>query len=452
MMKFASGFAALAAASECGPTVVIDGYFPAESRASYHTYTEVSYADHFDITYADTFKVLNNFAAKEQYVLTMCNNEAPKAEAVDAVAPLKEGFTRKSFSVPLKSYGSDSTATLAFLDIIDVHDRQLYISEYATAPCLQKSMGCDADMKAASAWGDADAQALRKEQISKTEGFFLDNADATPNTIAIATHLDPHMLNRAEWIKFVAAFFNKEDVAEKHMTDQAATWEKLSTEAKAKEKTPLVAFINNDNWGGVKSISRAAYKTLLVEAAGGKSFAATDFSSNAHAVVDGLTIKFNASKPEAVAAFQAALKDVAVLIDETYEWNPPDYNAAKFSTGFGFDGAGAKIFRVDGLLGGTSGTGLDWFEGSFARPAVVLADFVAAMHATGTDTTYLRTLEENPTVMTAADCKYEVPACNKDVTPAPIEAPYDRYTKVDTKVAGSASVAAALLIVAAAFA
>jgi hypothetical protein len=108
---------------------------------------------------------------------------------------------------------------------------------------------------------------------------------------------------------------------------------------------------------------------------------------------------------------------------------------------------------VDGLLGGTRGNGLDWFEGAFARPAVVLADFVAAMHATGEDQTYLRTLDESPTVMTAADCKYELPACDKDTTYAAIEAPCERYNcELADKAAESASVAAALLIAAAAFA
>jgi hypothetical protein len=382
MMKFALGFAALAAASECGPTVVKDGQFPAESRAGYKTYIEVDYADHFDITYASTFKVLNNIPAKEQYVLTMCNNDAPDTATVDATAALPEGFTRKSFTVPLKSYGSDSTATLAFLDIIDVHDRQLYISQYATAPCLQKAMECDANMKAASAWGDEAEQALRIEQIGKTEGFFMDGASEMPNTIAVATHLDPHMLNRAEWIKFVSAFFNQEDIAEKYMNEEESRWKALSTEAAAKAATPHVAFINNDAYSGSYSISLAPYKTLLVEAAGGKSFAAADFASNAHAVVAGTTVSFNASDPDAKAAFVASLANVDVLIDETYAWDPKTYTASSFSDGYGFDGAGASVFRVDGLLGGTAGNGLDWFEGAFARPAVVLADFVAAIHST----------------------------------------------------------------------
>merc|ERR1719247_741241 len=351
----------------------------------------------------------------------MCGNDAPKAEAVDAVAPLKEGFTRKSFSVPLKSYGSDSTATLAFLDIIDVHDRQLFISEYASAPCLIKAMGCDTEMKAAASWSDAEAW---RKQVDQTAGFFVDYPYSDiPNTIAVHHHMDPHMLNRAEWVKFVGAFFNLEDAATKHMQEEESKWEELSTSAAAKSATPLVAFI--DSWGGY-TISLAAYKTLLVEAAGGRSFTEADFAANAHAVVGGGKITFNSSDPDGAAAFRAALADADVLIDETYAWDPPSYTASSFEGTYGFDGAGAKVFRLDGLLGGLAGNGLDWFEGSFARPATVLADFVAAMHATGEATTYLRTLDGTPTVMTAEDCDYKIPVCD-DVDAAIIESPCDRY-------------------------
>merc|ERR1719201_2443740 len=296
-MKFASGFAALAAATECGPTVVVDGYFPAESRASYQTYSTVDYADHFEIAYGSTFKVLTNTEAKEQYVLTMCNNAAPDSAAVNATAALPAGFARKHFTVPLKSYGSDSTSTLAFLDIIDVHDRQKYISQYATAPCLQKAMGCDASMTAASAWGDAAEQTKRLEQIAATAGFFVDGANALHNTIAVATHLDPHLLNRAEWVKFVAAFFNREDLAKKHMQEEVSKWETLSAEAAAKAATPKVAFIENSAWAGAYVISFAPYKKLLIEAAGGESFTADNFTGNAHAVLswNELSVEFNAS-------------------------------------------------------------------------------------------------------------------------------------------------------------
>jgi iron complex transport system substrate-binding protein len=472
MMKFLSGFAALAAAGECGPTVVKDGQFPPESRADYKTYTQVDYADHFDIIYASTFKVLNNVPAKEQYVLTMCGNDAPDNATIDKAAALPEGFTRKSFTVPLPSYGSDSTATLAFLDIIDVHDRQLYISQYANAPCLQKAMNCSSAMVAADPYGGDEAVALRKEQIAETAGFFVDGASELPNAIAVASHKDPHLLNRAEWIKFVAAFFNREDAAEKHMNDEAAAWDTLSTDAKAKAATPLVAFIEKDSWNKVYKIKLDHYKTRLVEAAGGKSFTSSELTTHsALAVVNALAtgdiVSYDATNDDAVAAFRAKVNEADVLIDETSGW--PDtaaYNAASFTGHFGFD-APAATFRTDGLLGGTQGNGMDWFEGAFARPAEVLADFVAAMHATGGDTTWLRKLDESATVVTHKHCEYEIPVCSATGTDATvtgakeIESPCDRYKAAcavddaveDLKTAvESSSVGAALLIAAAAFA
>jgi hypothetical protein len=121
-----------------------------------------------------------------------------------------------------------------------------------------------------------------------------------------------------------------------------------------------------------------------------------------------------------------------VLIDETYAFDPTTYTASSFATGYGFDGGSASVYRVDGLLSATNG--LDWFEGAFARPAVVLADFVAAMHSTGDEMTYLRALDESPTVMTAANCTYEIPACGGSAF-APIESPCDRYNVCEVSVA-----------------
>jgi hypothetical protein len=344
------------------------------------------------------------------------------------------------------------------LDIINVHDRQLYISEYTSAPCLIKAMGCDSDMKALGSWSDAEGW---RKQVDQTAGFFVDYPyEDIPNTIAVSHHMDPHMLNRAEWVKFVGAFFNLEDAAAEHMKEEESKWEELSISAAANSATPLVAFI--DSWGGY-TISLAAYKTLLVEAAGGRSFTEADFAANAHAVVGGGKITFNSSDPDGAAAFRAALADADVLIDETYAWDPPSYTASSFEGTYGFDGAGAKVFRVDGLLGGLAGNGLDWFEGAFARPATVLADFVAALHATGEATIYLRTLDGTPTVMTAEDCDSKIPVCD-DVDAAIIESPCDRYggceidedgEKVKEAVESakeSACVAATLLIAAAAFA
>jgi hypothetical protein len=457
-MKFTLSFAALVSANECGPEVLTDGHvhFPSEFQTTHKTYS-VDHAIHFDITYGSNFKVMNNDLAQEQYVLTMCNSATPKETEVDAVAPLAEGFTRKHFTVPLKTYGSDTTGPVAYLDIIGVHDRQMYISQYATAPCLQKAVGCDETSLAASQYDEGGAE-KQKQQIESVDGFFRDYGDKeSPKTIAVHSYLDPHPVNRAEWIKFVAAFFNREDVAEKHMKEEEKAWAALTAEAAAMPTTPKVAFIVASSWSGSFEISLAAYKVTFIKDAGGKSFTTADFTSNKHAVITGVDpnpkIQFNMTDPDGKAAFHAALSDVDVLIDETYAFDPTAYTASSFKDAFGFDGAGARIYREDGLLGGTSGTGMDWFEGAYARPSVVLADFVAALHSTDGERTYLRELDKSPTVMTAADCKKDLVVCKDIEEAAPIDPPCKTYNVCGVAEESAATcIAAGLLMIGASFA
>ena len=79
----------LALAAECGPTVVTDGYFPEDYRV---TLTQEIKSKHFDIVYGKNFKVVTNFHAREQYVLTHCGSTAPTdaevPEAPDFRSPL----------------------------------------------------------------------------------------------------------------------------------------------------------------------------------------------------------------------------------------------------------------------------------------------------------------------------------------------------------------------------
>jgi hypothetical protein len=441
MMKFASLVALFVSASECGNQVA-DGeaLFPTEARTLQKTYS-VDYAMQYDITYGSNFKVLNNFPAAEQYVLTMCDTEKPTDDKVDAVSPLQTDFTRKHFTVPLQSYGTDTTGPVGKFAILDVVDRQKYVTNLASHPCLQKALGCDDTMMAAG-WGE---DAKLAEQIESVDGFFRDYGNAaSEKTIAVHSYLDPHVLNRAEWIKFVAAFFNKEDVAEKHMEEEEKKWETLTKEGASHSTTPRVAFIGASSWSGEYQISLAAYKMSLVAAAGGKSFATSDFSSMEHAVITGTTnptIGFNMTDPAAKAAYQAALADVDVLIDETYHWDPASYNAESFATNFGFDGAGATIFREDGVLNPNGG--MDWFEGAYANPSVLLSDLVAAIHATDGKRVYFRKLDETPTILTPEDCDTDLPVCGDVDAPATIEAPCQKYrTCPDPTTAAAADDAA----------
>ena len=456
-MKFASWFGALVAASvnECGPVVVKDGHFPDEFQAAQKTYS-VDHAILFDITYAPSgnFKVLNNKAADEQYVLTMCDSKAPTDAEVDAVSPLGKGFTRKHFMVPFQTFGSTTSGNVGYLGVLGVYDRQKYISKYSVPPCLVKAHECAEakcdqienlnecaeNMRPAQDFGlsDEEEEKLNKEQTASVDGMFGSYGDAlNPKVIAVTDYLDPHPLNKAEWTKFIGAFFNLEDVAEKYMKEQEKRWDALVKKGNADATKPLVAFISASSYYGQYRISLAAYKTELINDAGGKNFKVSDFDSNAHAVVTGTdpnpTIGFNMTDPDAADAFRAAVADVKVFIDESSyrHLDPPvpqSYTKQSFQDLFGFDGNGARIYKFNKKIGGISKTGTDWYTGARSDPAGLLSDFVAAIHSPTDARTWLQEISPNheePTLVTSADCDKKLPVCD-GVEPVSIAAPCDR--------------------------
>merc|ERR1719207_536883 len=117
-----------------------------------------------------------------------------------------------------------------------------------------------------------------------------------------------------------------------------------------------------------------------------------------------------------------------------------NYGASDFAEAYGFAAGSAptNVFRFDGVI--NENNGMDWFEGGKVKPAVILADMVAALHSTSGERTYFRRIDETPTLLKAADCARELPVCKlcrpqcntnedaiaawrEDVAVAPIEKP-----------------------------
>ena len=88
---------------------------------------------------------------------------------------------------------------------------------------------------------DEEEEKLNKEQTASVDGMFGSYGDAlNPKVIAVTDYLDPHPLNKAEWTKFIGAFFNLEDVAEKYMKEQEKRWDALVQKGNADATKPLV--------------------------------------------------------------------------------------------------------------------------------------------------------------------------------------------------------------------
>lgn len=389
--------------------------------------TQITSALGFTVTYHPTYKVVNNTIADEVYVLFQCGADAPPE------ADFPEGT--KFFRVPLTSISAPETVPYSFVELLGLTDRVHDVSEYVVSPCGQALLACPTGNRASPDFMDLSNSTLLEEAIGgSVDGMLSSSANPFAKSFALSAALDPGALNRAEWIKFVGLFFNREkeasDVFEGVKGEYEAT--KAAATSAAADK-PVVAWAQHFEYPGMGEsyqLSFDPYQAQLTEDAGGAmldrdALAATQ---GVQSSPDSPTISFSwgaegafATKEEAKAAFLQALGQADVIIDETYAADPTAYTPDALLKVWGLTTqeaatvpaiAAKKVFREDGLLsydeaGGAYG--MDWFEGAIARPGQVLKDLVRAVQPQLADKdqgfTWIRNLAtETPAVVGSEDC------------------------------------------------
>lgn len=373
---------------------------------------DVSAAALISVAYGNHFKVLTEELAKEQYVLTQCGTSQPTDEEVNAIVS-GTGYQRKHFSVPVQDVTAASTTILSFLRRLGVEDRVAYADAYAVHGCWQKAASCGSTLE--SAW-TGNATKL-EEQLDSVEVVFMDcnsdcsNVRARSNAVHVPATKDNGNLHSAEYIKFLAAFFNLEELALRTFQDTVTSY----TGRQASASAPVVAWIQWNSWYSRYELSQATFKLQLVTAAGGRNVDAAQLSQSVSsmAVEDavagnpgaGKTYYVPAGDDRAAAAnaLLAAMQDVDIVVDETYAADP---GTQKFLTA-------QKVLRVDRSY--TSLGSLDWYESRLAYPdwaATGLARYVLD------DTTKLPryfcnvALDEAPELVTAESCQQSLPSCD----------------------------------------
>lgn len=406
-------------------------------------YTKVSTDAGFTVTYYSTYKVVNNTEAGEVYVLCQCGSTCPSASL------FPEGT--KFFLIPLVAVSVTQTVPFAFLNMLGVEDRVQSVSALTVAPCGQKLVACNRTAPDAFSGQLDNATYLATYVEPFTDGLLLSSASNISTGFSFSAATAPGSLNRAEWIKFLGAFFNKEkeasDIYDAIEASYNSTRDAAAKAAAASNsKKPVVAWISAFEFAGESNyqISFAPYKAALVADAGGQMLNQTAVTSipdvaypdsfgSPNAVFGWNTTNYNVTFPTqqaAQAAFVQALQQADVLVDETYTMNPLAYNYTTFLEGFNISAAQAqtipalsgptpRVVRVDGLIS-VDGS-LDWFEGAIARPDKVLADLYRVLYPSlsqnASDFIWMRSINQSPVVLTPAECE-ALPSCS--VTPATI--------------------------------
>ena len=245
-------------------------------------------------------------------------------------------------------------------------------------------------------------------------------------------HACTGLLNRAEWLKFAAAFFNKEPEANRVFDEIRSRFEAIVEMVTAKRlsgaASPRVAFVSSPGpysgvwagcpYGGYELKLLQGYKEHLVTHGGGASFGPA-LAAKWCSLTEGCSSYTcpNATAMKAVSACGAfeplsscrswhlpflypaylyllptivpqVLKTIDVVIDETYSATPPSYTIESFKAGFELTDddypflATSRVYKTDKRLaplnsGGSYGT--DWMESALPHADLTLLDFAVTL-------------------------------------------------------------------------
>ena len=219
-----------------------------------------AYAQLFTVEYHGTYKLVRSVQANETYLLLQCG----------APAPVGVQYTR-AFSVPLQAAAVEDSTVLRFLELLGQQAAVQFTSlEYVTSGCLLSLAQAGAVGNLQPSWGDS---TVRAAQLAVVDGLFGGGASPEANGIAVTATSELTPLARAEWIKFVALFFNQEAVAneifagiqERYLCRRQGALAAVAQATKAK-----VAWTSYQDWGAAPQwvLAGAAYKQALARDAG----------------------------------------------------------------------------------------------------------------------------------------------------------------------------------------
>ena len=300
-------------------------YFPGERRAIFGTTDGLTPADiitfaaDFEIKYMQTYKVVRNLRSGGIFVLRQCGTPAALPDlplyAVDAPV----------FEVPVQRWSTGGTIAVSFLEEIGLGAKAVLVDPtWVTSPCMQKLVGCGAT----SSWERGTAVAAghtwpREVARSGSQLNLIDRwgTGGTGSAVDVTfdASSDPSMLGRAEWLKFAAAFFNREAEANRIFkrikTDFDGVVAAVAAARAGGAASPRVGFVSHtpsSTWTPQEQwhISASPYQLEAIGLAGGTSLDASSCPDD------------NPDDYKYVCAGQpvmdAVLRTLDVVIDESY--------------------------------------------------------------------------------------------------------------------------------------
>ncbi|MEW6284911.1 MAG: ABC transporter substrate-binding protein [Chloroflexota bacterium] len=335
-------------------------YFPEKAT--------LTHTENFSIEYFNNYKIVTvktpypGATESVEYVLVQCGTPAP------------EGFLDEQIiEVPVQTIVTMSTTYLPFLDELGLLDRLVGLDDatYVSNPTVLKMAeeGKLTMLGYGSGVNVEKALELAPDLIM-TYGSGAPEYDAHPVLLEAglkvalnAEWMDTSPLGRAEWGKFIAAFFNKEADAEALFAEKVQKYEELKALAAGVTEKPTV-------------FTGSAYQGTW-NVPGGNSFAAA-FLKDAGADYLWADDVSTGSIPLAFEAVFEKAKDADYWVNVGFFFTLADVLAADARYADFAAYKNGNVWNNDAKTSPNGGN--DYYESAVAHPEIVLADLIKIFH------------------------------------------------------------------------
>lgn len=327
----------------------------------------IDYATGFKVDYYDGFKIVTvtkPFMGSTdgfEYILTEDISNVPQSIA-----------TKNIIQIPLNSIVCTSTTHIPLLDYLEESDKLIgfpstdYISSTKIRSRIDENLvtdlGVDKEMNI-ELLASIDPDLVMAYTIGGDYGQFNKIQQLGIPTVINAEYLEEHPLGRAEWIKFMAAFFNKENKADSIFKEIEKKYLDLKKKVTTTNNQPLVlsGVVYGDTWylpGGQN------YAAKLINDAGGHYIWSNNSASGF------LELSFEAVYEKAYNADYW----IGVASFETLESMSASDNRYE-----GFEAYKNKNVFTNNWRKGAKG-GSEFLELGYLRPDIILADLIKILH------------------------------------------------------------------------
>ncbi len=324
------------------------------------------------LNYATGFAV-NNF---EDYKEVIVFSPWKKGEIYARYYLVKDIKTKtpndgEKIKIPLKTLASTSVTHLEFLSLLDEIQTITGVCSPALIynPELQKNIqaGKITDL------GDAFSLNVEKTLVLKPEALMtsgFNQADAAAQRIGQAgipvifnnEWMETSLLGRAEWIKFVAVFYNKEQLADSIFTDIEKRYNELKDRALKVKKKPKV--MSGNNFRGTWYMPAGqSFMGQLFRDAGGDYFYANDTTTGS-LPLNVETVLKNFAETDVWLNVNFSTIDELIKTDSKHEFFHPVITR--------------QVYNFNKRLLPSSAN--DFWESAVARPDLLLGDVIAILH------------------------------------------------------------------------